>query len=42
MGHKVTITEALQVAQEGRDATVNDHLIQNHLLIQVSIVVCMY
>ncbi len=33
MGHKVAITEALQVAQEGRHASVNDHLIQNHLLI---------
>ena len=41
MGHKVAVTEALQVAEEGRDAAVDDHLIEHHLLVQVSIVVCM-
>lgn len=40
MGHEVTVAEALQVAQEGGHASVNHHLIQHDLLIQVSIVVC--
>ena len=40
MGHKVAITEALQIAQEGGHASVNHHLIQHNLLVQVGVVVC--
>ena len=41
MGHKVAVTEALQVAQERRHTAINDHLIEDNLLVQMSVVVCM-
>lgn len=40
MGHEVAIAEALQIAQEGGHASVNDHLIQHNLLVQMGVVVC--
>lgn len=41
MGHKVAVTEAFQVAKERRHASVNHHFVENNLLIQIGIVVCM-
>ena len=40
MSHKVAVAEALQVAEERGDAAIDDHLVQDNLLIQVSIVIC--
>ena len=40
MGHKVAITEALQVAQERGHASVNHHFVENNLLVQMRVVVC--
>ena len=41
MGHKVAVTEAFQIAEERRYASVYHYFIEDNLLIQMGVVVCM-